>query len=447
MCAPDANGGLLLTPRLNVWRDMDPNLPAVKTEKDRLWRNALGFMRTSPDGELGKYLGVQRKTMAVTPFRIWQPLCKVGTTSYQDNGTVLDRIDDVVRAQCSGHKATIIVGDQQTFDRMVKLRRASPGMYSKVIPFNGEMHYTAHFLHAGWRLYYDKLLQWWVRTLNMDGALKEDWTVKNWGYYDDFMMIFVSGFMQWVNAVLPPDDASDFDTCLERAQGNADLTCLLHFMYEVGLPYIGLRQLFREQSTPEMRARSLLYYNMGMHMCRTKKANKYQYSMLSVHAVFFHRNAIPSLRNIWEHMSTVTLRGVPGRHIPLDHLCEKVNNAAKKMLRGIITVPRLQELIPCLNFLMPAEAEYLHLTGAHKEDAKCFSGKAHRAASIREVVSWLNGVVGEDWETATSQKEDLTFLVGTHASDATLPWNLVADKHHDWLQYVWKVQHEIEHLD
>ena len=75
---------------------MDPNLPAVKTEKGRLWRNALGFMRQQPDGGLGKYLGVQRKTMAVTPFRIWQPLCYVGTTSYQDNATVLDRNDDVV---------------------------------------------------------------------------------------------------------------------------------------------------------------------------------------------------------------------------------------------------------------------------------------------------------------------------------------------------------------
>ena len=109
------------------------------------------------------------------------------------------------------------------------------------------------------------------------------------------------------------------------------------------------------------------------------------------------------------------------------------------MLRGIITAQRLQELTPCLNFLMPAEAEYLHLTvtGAHKEGAKCFSGKAHRAASIREVGPWLNGVVGEDWQTASSQKGHPTFLVGTHASDAALPWNLVAAKHHDWLQHVW----------
>ena len=38
----------------------------------------------------------------------------------------------------------------------------------------------------------------------------------------------------------------------------------------------------------------------------------------------------------------------------------------------------------------------------------------------------------EDWQTATSPREDLTFLVGTHASDATLPWNLVTAKQHDW---------------
>ena len=141
-------------------------------------------------------------------------------------------------------------------------------------------------------------------------------------------MTIVSGFMQWINAVLPPDHPMDFAACLEDAQDNADLTCLLHFMYEVGLPYIGRRQLLREQSTPEMRARSLLYYNMCMHMCRAKKANKYQYPMLCVHAVFFHRNAIPSLRNIWGHMSTVALRGAPGRHTPLGHLCEKANNAS-----------------------------------------------------------------------------------------------------------------------
>ena len=123
--------------------------------------------------------------------------------------------------------------------------------------------------------------------------------MKNWGYYDDFIRIFVTGFVRWLNGLETEVDVMQFDRVLEAAEENADFTMLLHFMYDVGLPYIGLRQLMRQTSTPQMRAQSLLYYNMCMHMCRTKKANKYLYSMLCVHAIFFHRNAAPSLQNIW----------------------------------------------------------------------------------------------------------------------------------------------------
>ena len=115
------------------------------------------------------------------------------------------------------------------------------------------------------------------------------------------------------------------------------------------------------------------------------------------------------------------------------------------MLRGIITTKRLAELIPCLNFLIPAEAEFMHLTGAHQEDAKCFSGKAHRAESIKEVVLWLNGVVEEDWQTTTQEKAKITFKVGVTQSEATLPWVMVANQQRDWAQYVYKVQMAIDH--
>ena len=66
-----------------------------------------------------------------------------------------------------GNLATIVVGDQQTFDRMVKLRRNMPLMYRHIIPFNGEMHFAAHFLHAGWRLHHDPLLQFFAERLEI----------------------------------------------------------------------------------------------------------------------------------------------------------------------------------------------------------------------------------------------------------------------------------------
>jgi hypothetical protein len=31
-------------------------------------------------------------------------------------------------------------------------------------------------------------------------------------------------------------------------------------------------------------------------------------------------------------MSTVSLRGLPGRNIPVDHLCEKINRCSKMIM-------------------------------------------------------------------------------------------------------------------
>ena len=171
------------------------------------------------------------------------------------------------------------------------------------------------------------------------------------------MMIFVTGFVRWLNGLETEVGVMQFDRVLEAAEENADFTMLLHFMYDVGLPYIGLRQLMRQTSTPQMRAQTPLYYNMCMHMCRPPSVNKFHYAILSVHATFFYRNATPSLRNVWDLMSTVSFRGIPGHNIPIDHLIEKTNKAAKSIFCGIITEKRLRDLIPTFNLLLPAEAD------------------------------------------------------------------------------------------
>ena len=77
-------------------------------------------------------------------------------------------------------------------------------------------------------------------------------------------MIFVTGFVRWLNGLETEVDVMQFDRVLEAAEPNADFTMLLHFMYDVGLPYIGLRQLLRQTSTPQMRAQGLLYYNIEL---------------------------------------------------------------------------------------------------------------------------------------------------------------------------------------
>ena len=426
--------------------ELDPSNHAVEALRARLLSEAVQSCRADEQWQCGLYEGDQRKIARPTPFEIWEPLIHTGTTSYQDNKECLLAIDNKVMTEGVDNLATIVVGDQQTFDRMVKLRRNMPLMYRHIIPFNGEMHFAAHFLHAGWRLYHAPLLQFFAERLEMK-YLKEDWTVKSWSYYDDFVMVMVTAIVRWLANLPDLNHTEDINQLLAESQENSDTQLLLHFLYDVGLPYVGLRQQLRKASSREMREESLLYYNMCMHMCRPAHVNKFHYAILCVHATWFYRNTIPSLRNIWDEMSTVSLRGIPGRNIPIDHLIEKVNKASKMMLRGIITAKRLRELVPSLNVLLPAETEYMQMTGAHDEDEKCFSGKQSRLPTAKEVHSDINGVVGDTWERCCQPVERSTFLLGHTGPLAARPWDIVANSHHGWQFYVMEKAHEIERYD
>ena len=88
--------------------------------------------------------------------------------------------------------------------------------------------------------------------------LKEDWTPKNWSYYDDFVMILVTAIVRWLASLRGLNHTEGIDALLEQSSQNADTQMLLHFLYEVGLPYVGLRRLLRRQSSREMRKESLL---------------------------------------------------------------------------------------------------------------------------------------------------------------------------------------------
>ena len=171
-----------MTPRRHVLAEMDPHNHAVTTLKARLLSEAVQSCLEDENWQCGLYQGEQCKILRPTPFEIWEPLIHTGTASYQDNKGCLLAIDNKVMTEGLGNLATIVVGDQQTFDRMVKLRRNMPMMYRHIIPFNGEMHFAVHFLHAAWRLYHGPLLSFFADRLQMK-YLKEDWTPKSWSYY------------------------------------------------------------------------------------------------------------------------------------------------------------------------------------------------------------------------------------------------------------------------
>ena len=105
---------------------MDPSNHAVEALRARLLSEAVQSCRADEQWQCGLYEGDQRKIARPTPFEIWEPLIHTGTTSYQDNKECLLAIDNKVMTEGVDNLATIVVGDQQTFDRMVELQRNMP---------------------------------------------------------------------------------------------------------------------------------------------------------------------------------------------------------------------------------------------------------------------------------------------------------------------------------
>ena len=96
-------------------------------------------------------------------------------------------------------------------------------------------------------------------------------------------MILVTAIVRWLASLRELNHTEGIDVLLEESSQNADTQMLLHFLYGVGLPYVGLRGLLRRQSSREMREESLPY-NICMHLCRPAQVNKSHYAILCVHA-------------------------------------------------------------------------------------------------------------------------------------------------------------------
>ena len=193
----DRNGGLILRTEVDVTDAMRPDRLEVSLEVSNTFERYIRELRADRDWEAGSYRADPDHPGRPTNFLVWEPAVYTGTESYVDNREVLDTIDARIGAELPRSLCTIIVGDQQTFDRMMKLKRAQYDDYKHIIPFNGEMHMCAHFCHAGWRLWWPSMLEPFLELYNPNHkVLKEDWTVKHWSHYDDFMFYPTTGSLR-----------------------------------------------------------------------------------------------------------------------------------------------------------------------------------------------------------------------------------------------------------
>jgi hypothetical protein len=126
-----------------------------------------------------------------------------GTASYGDCRKFLDAHDNQLTKH--GVQASFCVGDQQSFSRLVWLKRFAPGNFSHIIPVPGEFHGAVHILMAIHKLWWKVLIQWIVdKSEFCVESVEEEWSsVELYNRYRFLYEGIICGIVQYLKNIFP----------------------------------------------------------------------------------------------------------------------------------------------------------------------------------------------------------------------------------------------------
>ena len=290
-----------------------------------------------------------------TFFIVEHPIIDVNTASYNDNKLMLFVIRDEVMTAYPGMEFILVAGDEQTYDRMVKIKSMEPWSYEWLIPFPGEFHVCGHMLHSTYRLWWTSILQPCSTLLRIE-KITMDWRMGEFNRHEEFLLVVTTGLVKWLESIFGADILVDREAMYLMCDDNDFTTRVLEFLYQDALPYFTLRRLLRHAPAPEHREHIDRFF---CYLCpRMRSVNKFLYAMLCVHHRFIAQYMDPAYWSVLCRIYTVSLKGRPGRNVPLDHLQEKINKRGKQCMDGVITGTRVAKVIPTLNATHPIETAY-----------------------------------------------------------------------------------------
>ena len=364
-------------------------------------------------------------------YEVHEPLVNMDTASYLDNGVTLHRIVTELREALATLKFIIVAGDEQTFDRMVKLLIHGHAMFKWCIPWPGEMHLTAHTLHGTFRLWWDILLGNFSLLLGRTKVTK-DWTMTNWNHQDMFMLVVCEAIRRWFCEVFCHDWMEQRAGMEARTSNNYSTHLLFQFMQQDGVPYVALRNLMR--MSPSVERRNIIDKFYPYLTARFRSVNKHHYSSLCPHAYFIKKYLRDDIAAVIDAMYCQSCKGHPGRNTALDGLMEKINKLAKQLMHGQVTEERILTVIPWLNVTEPIARGWHDITPNYDDTRDAKLGAPDYEADIQLILEWLRMNLGSDWREASAVNMwDMFNDRSGHGR--TRPWEHVERAYDDDLAY------------
>jgi len=117
---------------------------------------------------------------------------------------------------------SFVVGDQQSFSRMVWLKRMEPGAHDYIIPLPGDFHAAVHMLMAMHILWWGPLVSWLVdKTGFCEASIHEAWSsVELYNRYRFFYETIIVGIISYIIEVVPPQQLEQPELLLDYAKHN-----------------------------------------------------------------------------------------------------------------------------------------------------------------------------------------------------------------------------------
>ena len=237
---------------------------------------------------------------------VHSPILDTNTASYYDNAKMLEQILDDMRTRYPNLTYIFVAGDEQTYDRMIKLKSDDLDGYDWLIPLPGDFHVAGHILMGIFRLYWSSVLSFFLIPLQRD-KVTQDFLMSKFNRHEEFFLHVVLGVMKWfrhcfgASCLEYPADLKD------QCKDNYTSTVLWHFLFEYAFPYVAFRMTLRLSPTPERRRRLQQFYP---YWCgRVRAVNKYLYSMLFIHAVYVYEKLTDDLQSVLDYSYTLSMKG------------------------------------------------------------------------------------------------------------------------------------------
>ena len=368
-------------------------------------------------------------TLSPTQFWVYPPVLKCNTASYEDNQYILWRLKMYMQMRNPGMTHAFVVGDEQTFQRMIHMKQLDKLGYQWLIPMPGEFHMACHMLHCEYRLFYKQILGPIAELTHKTNILPEH-RVEQFNVHELFYLTVVQAVWEFLTECFG-DDLRKWRQVLAECAENTFAKTLLYFIFDGALPYLMWRRLIREPPNKARRAQLNKIYRL--YAWRYVAMNKTNYGPLCFHALYMYENLTEPLQDLWDNIYNASIKGHPGRNVALDHLMEKINRMAKQLVGGSATEDRIAAIVPEINVVAKIENAHDLLTPGNAFNPNQ-TGKPKLDDDVAAVLRLFKVMVPQGRMDLTA-KSSKNLLTNQPIQATQTPWSRLAKAKVDWREY------------